>query len=95
MMLGRGNDMTGSTQAAVVIPIVALLLLAAWLALVFYADSHPEHGNSTIPPQGSTRSAALQQDRTAKVPRPREEGPVSSQHPAGSTDEIQAGHPKR
>jgi hypothetical protein len=33
--------MTGSVLAAVVTPIVAFLALAAWLALVFWADAHP------------------------------------------------------
>jgi hypothetical protein len=33
--------MTGSTTAVAVIPIVAFLALAAWLALVFHADANP------------------------------------------------------
>jgi hypothetical protein len=33
--------MTGSVLALVVIPIVAALGLAAWLAMVFYADANP------------------------------------------------------
>jgi hypothetical protein len=33
--------MTGSTPALVITPVVAVLLLAAWIGLVFYADSHP------------------------------------------------------
>jgi hypothetical protein len=33
--------MTGSTLAAIVIPIVAMSALAAWIVVVFHADSHP------------------------------------------------------
>ena len=35
--------MTGSPLAPVIIPVVAVIVLAAWLALVFYADAHPGH----------------------------------------------------
>jgi hypothetical protein len=33
--------MTGSFWAPIIIPIVVVLALAAWLALVWYADAHP------------------------------------------------------
>ena len=33
--------MTGSSVAAIVIPIVVMLSLAAWIAMVFHAASHP------------------------------------------------------
>ena len=33
--------MTGSFWAPIIIPIVAVLALAAWLALVWYAAAHP------------------------------------------------------
>ena len=33
--------MTGSNAVAIVTPIVALITLAFWLGLVFYAGSHP------------------------------------------------------
>lgn len=33
--------MTGSVLAAVIIPIVVVIALAAWLAMVYYADAHP------------------------------------------------------
>lgn len=33
--------MSGSSQAAIFIPIVVMPVLAVWLALVFYANSHP------------------------------------------------------
>ena len=33
--------MTGSTLGLVITPIVTVIVLAAWLILVFYADAHP------------------------------------------------------
>jgi hypothetical protein len=33
--------MTGSSIDFIVIPIVATICLAAWLIMVYYADSHP------------------------------------------------------
>jgi hypothetical protein len=33
--------MTGSSLAPVIIPIVVTASLAAWLIIVYYADSHP------------------------------------------------------
>ena len=37
----------GSSLAPFVIPIVALVSLAAWLTIVFYADRHPLWGDHT------------------------------------------------
>jgi hypothetical protein len=33
--------MTGSSLAPVIVPIVAVLAMAVWLGLVFYASAHP------------------------------------------------------
>ena len=33
--------MTGTDLTAIVPPIVAMISLAVWLAMVFYADAHP------------------------------------------------------
>jgi hypothetical protein len=38
--------MDGSGLSLIVIPIVAVLSLAAWLIMVFYADSHPQWGRA-------------------------------------------------
>jgi hypothetical protein len=47
--------MTGSTTAAVVIPIVAFLLLIIWLSMVYYADSHPQwRAHQPMPQQRMT-----------------------------------------
>ena len=37
----KGHDMTGTDLTAIVLPIVAMISLAVWLAMVFYADAHP------------------------------------------------------
>jgi hypothetical protein len=37
----------GSSLAPIVIPIVAMVSLAAWLTIIFYADRHPLWGDRT------------------------------------------------
>ena len=80
--------MTGSTLAAVVIPIVALTVLAVWLAMVFYADSHPRWRTSSTTP--GRRSSGLPEGARkppeVEVPRPRQ---------AGSRESIPVGHVSR
>jgi hypothetical protein len=39
--------MTGSSLAPIVIPIVAMVSLAAWITMIFYADRHPFWGDRT------------------------------------------------
>ena len=41
--------MTGSNLAPIVIPIVVMLSLGAWIALVFHAASHPRWRQRTAP----------------------------------------------
>jgi hypothetical protein len=72
--------MSGTTTAAVVIPIVGFCLLFAWLGLVFWADRHPVWGNSEIPTQASSRPVVLPDGST--IPRPRAEGQGAPQQPA-------------
>jgi hypothetical protein len=36
--------MAGSTLALILIPIGSILPISFWLFMVFYADSHPAHG---------------------------------------------------
>jgi hypothetical protein len=43
--------MSGSSQAVIFIPIVVMAVLAVWLILVFYADSHPGWGVHRSPPE--------------------------------------------
>ncbi len=40
--------MTGSSWAPIVIPVVAMIALAVWLAMVLHADSHPQHGGQAV-----------------------------------------------
>jgi hypothetical protein len=37
---------TGSSAAHIVIPVVTLVTLAIWIAMVYYADSHPWYKTS-------------------------------------------------
>jgi hypothetical protein len=76
----RSIDMTGSTEAAVVIPIVAFVVLFFWLGMVFWADSHPRWGNSEVPGPAGPRQAVLPEG--SSIPRPRVEGPGVPQQPA-------------
>jgi hypothetical protein len=48
--------MDGSGLSLTVVPIVAAISLAAWLIMVFYADSHPQWGRA--PGRGSSGHAA-------------------------------------
>jgi len=47
----------GSSLAPIVVPIVALVSLAAWLTIVFYADRHPSGGTAPRPPPGAPSPA--------------------------------------
>ena len=79
--------MSGTTQAQIVIPIVAFILLFSWLGLVFWGASHPVHGNSE---PGSYRSAVLPEG--SSIPRPRVESEGTPQQPA---PQGQAEHSRR
>ena len=39
--------MDGSGLSLIVVPVVAVICLAAWLIMEFYADSHPQWGRAT------------------------------------------------
>jgi hypothetical protein len=92
-MLPEGaTDMTGSTEAQIVIPIVAFVLLAIWVCLVFWADSHPRWGNSEVPGgQTGPRSATLPDGSV--IPRPRVEGQGAPRQPADQQAPVE--HPSR
>ncbi len=50
--------MTGSFWAPIIIPIVAMIVLAAWLAMVYHADAHPGwKAHSAAASPGSTGTA--------------------------------------
>ena len=74
--------MTGSNMAAIVIPIVVMLGLAVWIALVFHADSHPRwRQRTTAAPARATASHAR------KVPARSPHRP----YPAATTQPVSAG----
>jgi hypothetical protein len=53
--------MTGSALAPVVIPIVVVVALAAWLAMVYYADAHPGYRTRrTVGEPGAVHADAAQ-----------------------------------
>ena len=60
--------MTGSNLAAIVIPIVVMVGLGVWIALVFHADSHPRWRQRTIPAP-NTAPAAHGRPVPARSPR--------------------------
>jgi len=49
--------MTGSSLAPVVIPIVAVVVLAVWLTMVYWADAHPPRRGG-VSESGLSRSDA-------------------------------------
>jgi hypothetical protein len=64
--------MTGSHAAQIVIPIIALILLAFWLSLIYYADAHPYWRGRHPPAQ-----QGIDMQRLAQVPLARPgDGPV-------------------
>jgi hypothetical protein len=76
---------TGSTLALIVIPIVTALGLAAWLAVVFYADAHPlarqrnqakpaDEAGETPGAPNRERKAALRRRRITGRPASRSSG---------------------
>jgi hypothetical protein len=80
--------MSGSTTAVVVIPIVVVIVLATWLAMVFYADSHPRWPtSSTTSGRGSPGlPEGAREPPEVEVPRPRQDG---------SRESIRIGHVSR
>jgi len=53
----------GSSLAPFVIPIVAMVSLAAWLTIIFYADRHPLWGDRT-----KAAAKSVQPRQTRRLP---------------------------
>ena len=74
--------MTGSSLAPVVIPIFAMFSLAAWLAMIFYADRHPLWGDRTKAAAKSIQSRQIRRFSARSVHLPHRAGrqrvPVSA-----------------
>ena len=63
--------MTGSSAAHVVIPVVALVTLTIWIAMVYYADSHPWYkASGRDRTSGSARADSAEVARDAPSPLP-------------------------
>ena len=66
--------MSGSTLAAVIIPLVVMPSLAAWLIMVFHAARHPLWGNSQASrpatPEPAAPRTAVPAARPQAVPGP-------------------------
>jgi hypothetical protein len=51
--------MDGTTADYIVIPIVAIICLATWLATIYWADAHPRKGPRAVAGQaGAARATA-------------------------------------
>jgi hypothetical protein len=75
--------MTGSPLVPIVVPIVALLCLGAWIALVFYADSHPGWRHSRPGAGGEQPPPAAKLDgQPAQLDAQDTASPASSAPPA-------------
>ena len=66
--------MTGSSLAPVVIPIFAMFSLAAWLAIIFYADRHPLWGDRTKAAAKSIQSRQIRRFSARSVHLPHRAG---------------------
>jgi hypothetical protein len=71
--------MTGSNLAAIVIPIAAMFSLGVWIALIFYADSHPRWRQRTEPAPKTAPAAHDGQVPARSLSRP---------HPAETTRRV-------
>jgi hypothetical protein len=74
--------MDGSALAVIVIPIVTSISLAAWLIMVFYADSHP--GWARPPGRRNSGPAAPADGRTNEARAVTPAGPERHHTPANT-----------
>jgi hypothetical protein len=84
--------MTGSPLAPVIIPVVVVIVLATWLALVFYADAHPghvgraaaaEHGIASETTSGDARQRDERHENTSGGDRESSPEEQDAAHPGG------------
>jgi hypothetical protein len=50
--------MDGSTLLFILMPIVTIPLLLGWLAVIFYADSHPQHKAQSAASEVASRNSS-------------------------------------
>lgn len=77
--------MTGSSLVPVIVPIVAVLAMAAWLGLVFYAAAHPRWKRYDVLP-GPATDAASGRPGAPAPPAERELGAVTGRESAAAED---------
>lgn len=76
--------MDGTAVDFLVIPIVALISLAAWLVMIYVADSHPVKDRAPASAKTAEPGAALARKNVrprAAVPQQRPRTPVSDRQP--------------
>ena len=59
--------MDGSTLLFILMPIVTIPLLLGWLAVIFYADSHPQHKAQSAASEVASRNSSAD-PRPAPMP---------------------------
>jgi hypothetical protein len=84
--------MPGSLAAQITIPIVAFVVLAFWLAMVYYANSHPQwKGHAQARPQltaqlpSQAAAAAAERDTVLQIPAQRAPTPSGEPVSSGAT----------
>lgn len=50
--------MDGSTLLFILMPIVVIPLLIGWIAVLFYADSHPQHKTQSAASEAASRNSS-------------------------------------
>jgi len=61
--------MTGSALGLIITAVVVLIVLAAWIVLVFYADAHPEWERQASRVQDSRDCASREMDASSTAGR--------------------------
>lgn len=87
--------MTGTTPGLISIAIVTVIVLAAWIALVFYADAHPawrrhEPSGNDMSGQAARMTARRRQDNVDDASRRAEEA-IAARPDVGASTERAAG----
>jgi hypothetical protein len=59
--------MDGSTLLFILMPIVTIPLLFGWLAVIFYADSHPQHKTQSAASEVASKNSSAD-PRSAPLP---------------------------
>jgi ABC-type nitrate/sulfonate/bicarbonate transport system substrate-binding protein len=76
--------MTGSPLVGILVPVAVVIVLAAWLALVFYADAHPDHAA-----RAAAAERGIASETTSGDARQRDEHRENTSSP----EEQDAAHP--